>query len=116
MSSKELILIVLAIIVAGCIIAGAIFLTADTESVPVNNTTAVNNTTNITENKTVEEINDVKEDTPKKTSSNYDPVNYDMIDTDGDGIGDSPGQYYGSTQSEIDQYEADIQREQALYG
>lgn len=115
MSSKELILIVLAIIVAGCIIAGAIFLTADTESVPVNNITAVNNTTNITENIT-EEINNVKEDTPKKTSSNYDPVNYDMIDTDGDGIGDSPGQYYGSTQSEIDQYEADIQREQALYG
>lgn len=113
MSSKELILIVLAIIVAGCIIAGAILISSDTE-LPVNNTTAVNNTTNITENTT--EINDNIKNTQKSSSSNYDPVNYDMIDTDGDGIGDSPGQYYGSTQSEIEQYEADIQREQALYG
>lgn len=62
MSSKELILIVLAIIVAGCIIAGAILISSDTES-PVNNTTAVNNTTNITENTTVEDI------TPSETSS-----------------------------------------------
>ena len=62
MSSKELILIVLAIIVAGCIIAGAILISSDTE-LPVNNTTAVNNTTNITENTTVEDI------TPSETSS-----------------------------------------------
>lgn len=75
MSSKELILIVLAIIVAGCIIAGAIFLTTDTKPI-VNNTTAVNNTTNITGNmtNTTQETdnsdNQKSSDTTSKQSTN----------------------------------------------
>lgn len=54
MSSKELILIILAILIAGCIVACAVFITFnDNDNGLTNNTTAANNTTNITANNTI---------------------------------------------------------------
>ncbi|MDO5849427.1 MAG: hypothetical protein Q4P18_07820 [Methanobrevibacter sp.] len=73
MNNKQLIVIVIAIIAAGCIVAGAIYF-SNSNSEPTNMTIA-NNTTNITENESGE-IDKTVESTSNKQNSQDDAVEW----------------------------------------
>ena len=116
MSTKELILIVLAIIVAGCIIAIGVY-TGLTQETQVENNTIANNTTNVTNvaNNTTNENPVTDKDTntqqssssSSKQSSSEDDSHYvyyngEKIDTS------KPGQFEGATQEEVDNYHPEL--------
>ncbi len=87
MNSKELIIIVLAILVAGCIIAGAIFLTSDNS-----NSSNINNTLNSTNNSTAPQDTQTtqKETTQQSKNSDneytYDPQSGSNVKNSGEDV------------------------------
>lgn len=125
MSTKELILIILAIIVAGCIIAIGVY-TGLTHETQAENNTIANNTTNITNvaNNTTSNDTVSKESTnnyQSSSSNNYqssssssqqsssadDESHY--VYYEGEKIDTSvPGQFEGATQEEVDNYHPEL--------
>ena len=102
MNNNQLIIIVIAILVAGGIIGGAIYFGLVNQIPQVNakvNITEDNNTTNITANITEDSQSSNEE---SGSESHYVYYNGEKIDTS------KPGQFQGASQKDVDNYHPEL--------